>query len=42
MGSAIRHCITKLEDEDATTKVLFLISDGRPQDRGYSREGALQ
>ena len=39
MGSAIRHCITKLEDEDATTKILFLISDGRPQDRGYSREG---
>ncbi|MEC9280223.1 MAG: nitric oxide reductase activation protein NorD, partial [Chloroflexota bacterium] len=21
------------------TKILFLISDGRPQDRGYSREG---
>ena len=39
MGSAIRHCITKLEDQDATTKILFLISDGRPQDRGYSREG---
>ena len=24
---------------DARTKFLFLISDGRPQDRGYSREG---
>ena len=39
MGSAIRHCITKLEGQDASTKILFLISDGRPQDRGYSREG---
>ena len=39
MGAAIRHAITKLENQDATTKILFLISDGRPQDRGYSREG---
>ena len=39
MGAAIRHAITKLENQDAATKVLFLISDGRPQDRGYSREG---
>jgi nitric oxide reductase NorD protein len=39
MGSAIRHAISKLESQDATTKILFLISDGRPQDRGYSREG---
>ena len=39
MGAAIRHSITKLENIDATTKILFLISDGRPQDRGYSREG---
>ena len=39
MGSAIRHAITKLENQDAATKILFLISDGRPQDRGYSREG---
>lgn len=39
MGSAIRHCTTKLEGQDASTKILFLISDGRPQDRGYSREG---
>ena len=29
----------KLEAQDARTKLLFLISDGRPQDRGYSREG---
>ena len=39
MGSAIRHAITKLENQDAATKIMFLISDGRPQDRGYSREG---
>jgi nitric oxide reductase activation protein len=39
MGAAIRHATTKLENQDAATKILFLISDGRPQDRGYSREG---
>ena len=39
MGPAIRHVVTKLDKEDAKTKILFLISDGRPQDRGYSREG---
>ena len=39
MGPAIRHATSKLEGQDARTKILFLISDGRPQDRGYSREG---
>ena len=39
MGSAVRHAITKLENQPSTRKILFLISDGRPQDRGYSREG---
>jgi nitric oxide reductase activation protein len=39
MGPAIRHATTKLDKVDARTKLLFLISDGRPQDRGYSREG---
>ncbi len=39
MGPAIRHATTKLAEQDARTKLLFLISDGRPQDRGYSREG---
>ena len=39
MGPAIRHATTILNGKDAKTKVLFLISDGRPQDRGYSREG---
>ncbi|MBM3926252.1 MAG: hypothetical protein FJ320_09785 [SAR202 cluster bacterium] len=39
MGPAIRHATTKLVRQEAKTKLLFLISDGRPQDRGYSREG---
>ena len=39
MGPAIRHATSKLEVQEARTKVLFLLSDGRPQDRGYSREG---
>ena len=39
MGPAIRHAITKLEKQDARTKVLFLISDGRPQDLGYGQDG---
>ena len=39
MGSAVRHAITKLDNQPSTRKILFLISDGRPQDRGYSREG---
>jgi hypothetical protein len=39
MGPAIRHAAYKLDKTDARTKILFLISDGRPQDRGYSREG---
>ena len=39
MGPAIRHATSKLDAQEAKTKILFLISDGRPQDRGYSREG---
>jgi len=39
MGPAIRHAVSKLKTVDSRTKILFLISDGRPQDRGYSREG---
>ncbi|MBI2166097.1 MAG: hypothetical protein HYU29_06825 [Chloroflexi bacterium] len=39
MGPAIRHAAQKLLQVEAKTRVLFLISDGRPQDRGYSREG---
>ncbi len=40
MGPAIRHTISKLRLEPSRSKLLFLISDGRPQDQGYSQEGA--
>jgi nitric oxide reductase activation protein len=40
MGPAIRHTTSKLREEQAGSKFLFLISDGRPQDRGYSQESA--
>jgi nitric oxide reductase activation protein len=40
MGPAIRHTTSKLRREPTRSRFLFLISDGRPQDRGYSQEGA--
>jgi hypothetical protein len=40
MGPAIRHTTAKLRLQPTRSKFLFLISDGRPQDRGYSQEGA--
>ena len=39
MGAAIRHAVSKLAPHAAATKILLLLSDGRPQDRGYSRQG---
>ena len=39
MGPSIRHAVHKLAEQDSRSRFLFLISDGRPQDRGYSREG---
>ena len=38
MGAAIRHTASKLMECDARVKFLFLLSDGRPQDKEYSRE----
>ncbi|HWO93663.1 MAG TPA: VWA domain-containing protein, partial [Dehalococcoidia bacterium] len=38
MGPAIRHTTTKLLAGDAKVKILFLVSDGRPQDHGYGRD----
>ena len=38
MGPAIRHTTAKLENHDAKVKILFLVSDGRPQDHGYGRD----
>ena len=40
MGPAIRHVTAKLGAVETRAKFLFLISDGRPQDRGYSQESA--
>jgi nitric oxide reductase NorD protein len=39
MGAAIRHTTAKLTGQDAATRLLFLLSDGRPQDRDYRRPG---
>jgi hypothetical protein len=38
MGPAIRHAMTKLDAHEARVKILFLLSDGRPQDHGYGRD----
>jgi hypothetical protein len=38
MGPAIRHTTAKLLESDAKAKILFLVSDGRPQDHGYGRD----
>ena len=38
MGPAIRHATAKLEEHDAKVRILFLVSDGRPQDHGYGRD----
>ncbi|MCI0856099.1 MAG: hypothetical protein J4N98_05380 [Chloroflexi bacterium] len=38
MGPAIRHATYKLDEYDAKVKILFLVSDGRPQDHGYGRD----
>jgi nitric oxide reductase NorD protein len=40
MGPAIRHATSKLRQEQTRSRFLFLISDGRPQDRGYSQDGS--
>lgn len=38
MGPALRHATMKLDESDAKVKILFLVSDGRPQDHGYGRD----
>ncbi|MEX2237685.1 MAG: hypothetical protein WEB00_09145 [Dehalococcoidia bacterium] len=38
MGPSIRHAVSKLEAHEARVKILFLLSDGRPQDHGYGRD----
>lgn len=38
MGPAIRHAIRKLRAQEAKSKVLILVSDGRPFDLDYGQE----
>ncbi len=38
MGPAIRHAMTKLEQQDARLKLLLLLSDGYPQDYDYGKD----
>jgi nitric oxide reductase NorD protein len=38
MGPAIRHTVRKLQAQEAKTKVLMLVSDGRPFDLDYGQE----
>lgn len=35
LGAAIRHAMTKLANQDARTKLLIILSDGRPYDHDY-------
>ena len=35
LGAAIRHAITRLSHQDARTKLLIVLSDGRPYDHDY-------
>ncbi len=39
MGPAIRHATAKLLQHQARSRFLLMLSDGRPQDRGYSDAG---
>ncbi|MBK5283586.1 MAG: VWA domain-containing protein [Nitrospiraceae bacterium] len=41
-GAAIRHATTKLLAREARTRLLVLISDGRPLDDGYKDEYSLE
>jgi nitric oxide reductase NorD protein len=42
MGPAIRHVTHALRNAQASSRHLLLISDGRPQDRGYGSSGTSQ
>lgn len=41
-GAAIRHAASKLRSREARTRLLVLISDGKPLDDGYTDEYALE
>src|SRR3970282_3049455 len=42
MGPAIRHATAKLDARESKVRILFLVSDGRPQDHGYGRDRTEQ
>jgi len=39
MGPAVRHATWKLKEQASKSKFLFLISDGRPEDHAYGKDG---
>ena len=39
MGPAIRHTVSRLKLCNTKSRILFLISDGRPEDHGYGKHG---
>jgi len=41
-GAAIRHAVAKLRQQDVKTRLLLLLSDGRPLDGEYKDEYALE
>ena len=41
-GAAIRHAVAKLRQRDVKTRLLVLLSDGRPLDGDYTEEYALE
>ena len=41
-GAAIRHAVARLRQRDVKTRLLVLLSDGRPLDGDYSDEYALE
>jgi len=41
-GAAIRHTVAKLKQRDVRTRLLVLLSDGRPLDGDYKDEYALE
>jgi hypothetical protein len=41
-GAAIRHAVAKLKTREEKTRIVFLLSDGRPLDHEYKDEYALE
>ena len=40
-GAAIRHATRRLSDQPAKSRLLILLSDGKPYDRDYERNHAM-